>query len=220
MDYQPVALTDNDWMVLNSYKNLVDGLAEYLGKGCEIVLHSLENPEKSAIKVVNGEHTGRKEGAPITDLALQMLSKIEHQDGAGYISYFNRNRLGEPLKSATIAIRGEGQRIIGLLCINFYLNTPLAELLEIFSANGAQASPVVETFVESSHDLIQSSVEKAKREVELDFSILPSMKNREIVARLYSHGIFQMKDSVSLVAKAMGLSKNTVYLHLRNLNKK
>ena len=220
MDYQPVTFTPNDWMVLNSYKNLVDGLAQYLGKGCEIVLHSLENPEKSAIKVVNGEHTGRREGAPITDLALQMLSKIEHQEGAGYISYFNRNRRGEPLKSATIAIRGEGQRIIGLLCINFYLNTPLADILEIFSMPEAQAAPVVETFVESSHDLIRSSVEKARIEVERDPSILPSMKNREIVSRLISHGVFQMKDSVSLVAEAMRLSKNTIYMHLRNLNKK
>ena len=82
------------------------------------------------------------------------------------------------------------------------------------------AAPVVETFVESSHDLIRSSVEKARIEVERDPSILPSMKNREIVARLISHGVFQMKDSVSLVAEAMRLSKNTIYMHLRNLNKK
>ncbi len=72
-----VRLTIIDRMILESYKAMLDGLAHYLGDGYELVLHSLENMEHSAIKVVNGYHTGRKEGAPITDLALAMLGEIE-----------------------------------------------------------------------------------------------------------------------------------------------
>lgn len=41
-----------------------------------MVLHSLEDTEHSVIKIINGHHTGRTEGMPITDLALQMLEEI------------------------------------------------------------------------------------------------------------------------------------------------
>uniref|UniRef100_UPI000B20528B PAS domain-containing protein n=1 Tax=Clostridium sp. NkU-1 TaxID=1095009 RepID=UPI000B20528B len=45
-----------------------------------MVLHSLEDTEHSVIKIINGHHTGRTEGMPITDLALLMLEEIE-KDG-------------------------------------------------------------------------------------------------------------------------------------------
>lgn len=66
-------LTSLDKKILHSYCQTLDGLSNYLGNGYEIVLHSLEDYEHSAIKVINGYHTGRTEGAPITDLALKML---------------------------------------------------------------------------------------------------------------------------------------------------
>ena len=73
-----MSFTRMDRMVLESYKTLCEGLANYLGDGYEIVLHSLENYDNSVIKIINGYYTGRKEGAPITDLALHMLEDIRH----------------------------------------------------------------------------------------------------------------------------------------------
>ena len=73
MKQKPVSLSKTDYAILNSYKILAEGLAEYLGEGCEIVIHSLGNLEHSVIKIINGHHTGRKEGSPITDLGLSMV---------------------------------------------------------------------------------------------------------------------------------------------------
>ena len=72
-----VALTETDRLVLASYCDMIDGLSQYLGSAYEFVLHSLEDMDRSVIKIINGFHTGRKVGAPITDLALSMLSRIE-----------------------------------------------------------------------------------------------------------------------------------------------
>ena len=95
-----VPFTDEDHRILSSCVTLVEGLADYLGGGYEIVLHSLEDVEHSVVKIINGHHTGRTTGAPITDLALSMLSRIENENRPGYISYFSRNKKGEPLKAA------------------------------------------------------------------------------------------------------------------------
>ena len=111
-DYN-VHLTLIDRIILDSYKVLLEGMADYMGSGYEMVLHSLEDTEHSVIKIINGHHTGRTEGMPITDLALQMLEEIKKEGEKGYISYFTKNKKGEPLKSTTIVVRGEESRIIG-----------------------------------------------------------------------------------------------------------
>jgi predicted transcriptional regulator YheO len=79
-----VEFTEIDRLILESYKTLLDGLGDYLGYGYELVLHSLENLDSSVIKIINGYHTGRKEGAPITDLALCMLNKLERNRGKDF----------------------------------------------------------------------------------------------------------------------------------------
>lgn len=214
-----VSFTEKDRLILESYKIVVEGLANYLGSGYEFVLHSLENPNESIVQIINGHHTGRKVGAPVTDLALSMLSKIQKEDHGGYISYHVKNKKGESLKATTIVIKGEDNKIIGLLCINFYLNTPLSEII----SNLNHSSDTVETyatenFVENVDELIFQAVSQVKKEIESDESVPHLLKNKVIVTKLYSQGFFQFKDAVVKIANILGISKNTVYMHLRAVN--
>lgn len=57
-----ITLTATDNLILESYKVMIDGMAEYLGEGYEIILHSLQNLDKSVVKIINGHYTGREEG--------------------------------------------------------------------------------------------------------------------------------------------------------------
>lgn len=218
-----VSFTPQDRLILDSYKTMVEGLAAYLGEGYELVLHSLENLEHSAVKVANGHHTGRREGAPITDLALSMLSRLSSQESNGYVCYNAKNKHGAPLRSTTISIQGVEGKVIGLLCINFYLDTPLSQCLAALGlsdqpAPAASPTPLpAETFADNSGELITKAVESARLKVKADRSVRPSLRNREIVALLYSQGIFNMKDAVNLVAEVLAISSNTVYLHLRHV---
>lgn len=227
MDYYEVpgvniTLTPVDRLILKSYADFCDGVSDYLGTGFEIVLHSLENCEHSAIKVINGFHTGRQEGAPITDLALNMLAKLSQggRDGHHSITYFTNNKMGEPLKSATVPIYGENDRIIGLFCINFYLNTPLSNILQVFSKPKAADSNalVYENFSNNVDDLILVTVTSVRDSVYADMNIPANNKNKEIIRLLNEQGIFNLKDGVAKTADILNISKNTVYLHLRNQN--
>lgn len=220
MQRKSIVLTEEDKAVLDSYKNVVEGLAAYLGEGYELVLHSLESLNHSVIKIINGHHTGRKEGAPITNLALTMLDRIEEDPENGYIHYFSKNKKGEPMKSATIAIYGSHKRVIGLLCINFYMNTPLFDILGSFTEQTKlQEGTVSETFAEDTKELVLKSIVAARHKVESDASILPSNKNKEIIQLLWNQNIFELKDAVSLTAQELNISINTVYLHIRTIKK-
>ena len=216
--YNNIVLTETDRAILSSYKQMCDGLSDYLGSGYEVVLHSLEDLDHSVIKIINGHYTSRKEGSPITDLALNMLDKIQEEELAGYFSYSSRNRKGEPLRSTTITVIGENERVIGLLCINFYLNTPLSSVIDSLiratPENISHAS--AQNFVNNPSELIADAVEEVRKEVMADPNITTQNRNKEIVLRLAARGIFRLKDSVVLCAELLGVSKNTIYMHLRN----
>lgn len=217
MEQQGIILTDTDRQILQSYRNLVRGLEDYLGDAYEIVLHSLESMENSVIAIANGHHTGRTEGSPITDLALNMLNSIQEQDN-GFISYFSKNRNGEPLRSSTIVIYGENHRAIGLLCINFYLNTPLYKIVSDLTNDTKDTdAELPETFANNVEDLLTRIVEQVRTEVEQNPHIQPSLKNKEIIRRCHAQGVFKIKNAVSSVADILNISKNTVYLHLKSL---
>lgn len=213
-----ISLTIIDQQILQSYCVLLPGLADYLGDGYEIVLHSLADLEHSVIAIFHGEHTGRSVGAPITNRALEMLDYFQ-KSGTSYGTYFSTNKEGEPLKSTTIAICGEKNRIIGLLCINFYMNTSLYKFVHSFT-NEQQSlfsdNNKKEIFASNIDDMISSMFESARKEVYEDQSISASNKNKAIIKVLYDKGIFKIKDSVPKIANLLGISKNTVYLHLRN----
>lgn len=213
-----IKLTQTDRQILNSYMAMLGELSEYIGPWYEIVLHSLENFDNSAIRILNGHYSGRSEGAPLTDLALQILDSMEANPQCVHgIIYKNRTPGGTPLRSTTIPILGENKRIIGLLCINFHMSIPISAVVEHLTRFPDPSDNQIETFANNIEELIISTLLEAKEEVLTNPTISASNRNKEIIAILKRKSIFNLKDAVVLVAKHMGISKNTVYLHLRNL---
>ncbi|EGO7786225.1 helix-turn-helix transcriptional regulator [Enterococcus faecalis] len=203
---------------------MLDGLGNFFGSTHEVILHSLENLESSAIKVINGHFSNRKEGAPITDMALKMLSQVESEHDYAVKPYYNKNQKGVILKSSTIPVIGENDRIIGLICINMHLEMPLIDYLQDLLPSGQQNDMSQELknsehFSDNIDELITTSLTKVKQAVESDPNVSHLNQNKEIVIRLYDQGIFNLKDSVIKIADRLGISKNTIYLHIRNHRK-
>ncbi|HAP2852794.1 TPA: hypothetical protein ITS23_001514 [Enterococcus faecalis] len=203
---------------------MLDGLGNFFGSTHEVILHSLENLESSAIKVINGHFSNRKEGAPITDMALKMLSQVESEHDYAVKPYYNKNQKGVILKSSTIPVIGENDCIIGLICINMHLEMPLIDYLQDLLPSGQQNDMSQELknsehFSDNIDELITTSLTKVKQAVESDPNVSHLNQNKEIVIRLYDQGIFNLKDSVIKIADRLGISKNTIYLHIRNHKK-
>ena len=137
------------------------------------------------------------------------------------MAYFNKTSKGEPLKSTSIAIMGEKGVVIGLLCINFYMGTPLSDILASLAPDNSNyhTPAFAESFVEDVDELLKVSLKEASDRVYNDRSIATSNKNKEVIAILNEKGIFNFKDAVVKIADMMGISKNTVYMHIRNISK-
>ena len=215
-----VRFTKRDHEIMDSYARTLTELGRFLGAGYELVLHSLEDCQHSAVVVINGFHTNRKVGAPITDLAVVMLRQALESGNTDGTVYFTRNHKGDPLKSTTIPILGDKGNIIGLICINFYLNSPLSTLIEDLIPKDEKHRE--ETFLSGSEagaEQLYELMTAVRDEVCNDGDIPYNCRNKEIVQRLYVRGAFTRKSAVKAVSDFLGISRNTIYLHIRNAEK-
>ncbi|OSN05491.1 helix-turn-helix transcriptional regulator [Lonsdalea iberica] len=213
LDERPFSQTDYE--ILKSYEAVVDGLAMLIGEHCEVVLHSLENLKCSAVRIANGEHTGRKIGSPITDMALRMVHDMAGEDSSVSQVYFTRAKSGMLMKSIIIAIRNREQRVIGLLCMNMNLDVPFSQIMQTFMPPEIKAVASSVNFASSVEDLVTQTLEFTIEEVNSDRNVSNNAKNRQIVLNLYEKGIFDIKDAINQVADRLNISKHTVYLYIR-----
>ena len=88
---------------LKSFFPIAKGISETFGQNCEVVIHDLQKPEKSLVYVA-GKVTGRKPGAPSTDLVLQAI-KNNGNTSNDLINYETSTKDGRTLKSSTIFIK-------------------------------------------------------------------------------------------------------------------
>lgn len=212
-DEHPFA--DEDRAILNSYRAVVEGVSALIGNHCEIVLHSLEDLEHSAICIANGHNTNRQEGSPLTDLALKSLHNMKTDSVSK--PYFTRIKNGGLMKSVTIAIRNKNQRIIGLLCININLDVPLSQFIQALMPSNPRGETSSVNFASSVEELVSQTVEHTIEEVNADRLVANNNKNRQIVVSLFEKGIFDIKDAINLVADRLDISRHTVYLYIRQI---
>ncbi|WMI80126.1 helix-turn-helix transcriptional regulator [Anaerotignum sp. MB30-C6] len=214
------SLSERDRATLYSYVNVADGVAEFWGDLCEVVIHNLENMDNSVMHIVNGHLSGRQVGAAISEVTLSFLNRMMAEPNFKHLHYFAKNKRGENFKASISAIVGESGNIIGLFCLNMYLSSPLTALIQCMTpGENAKQENISETFVENTTELMLHALEEVKKCVYSNLAISSSNKNKEIVSILYQKGIFNLKDSVITIAEHLGISKNTVYMHIRNMNK-
>jgi len=214
-------LTKSDEITLNSYAIMLEGLAAYFGNSFEFVLNRFDDLDHSVIMIINGYHSNRTVGAPVTDLTLERLINTDNEMEHYYMTHTTTSQFGEPIRSVTIPIVGEGNWIIGMVCINFYASSSISTFMSGFLQGneqlreGANSGHVSENYAANSEGIISKALEEAKAAVYDDRAVTASNRNKAIIRALYERGIFSLKDSVALVSRSLGLSKNTVYLYIR-----
>ncbi len=75
-----------------------DGLAEFWGENCEVIIHDLTQLDASVVKIVNGHLSGRQVGAPISEVTLNFVNKMMATPGMNHVTYFAKNKRGEAFK--------------------------------------------------------------------------------------------------------------------------
>lgn len=105
--------------ILQRYITLVDFLGQVLGPDYEVVLHDLSDMSNSIVAIANGHISGREVGAPLTSLALAMISDKRYLNKDFHVNYNGVAPDNKLLRSSTMYIKDDLGKLIGMLCINF-----------------------------------------------------------------------------------------------------
>ncbi len=213
-DFKLTLLTAKDLATLESIKPIVDGIAALLGENCEVLLHSLENLDRSIVHIANGHITGRSVGSPITDLGMKVLREATSGNKDVVGSYYSKTADGKTLRSVTVLIRNEKKKPIGFLCINFNMSAPILSILKSFDLPAAQTE-TPENFATNIEELIQTTLHDAIISINSHKAIPNLSKNKIIVNELDKKGIFSIRGAIDIVARELSVSRYTIYNYLR-----
>jgi len=215
-------------IVLRTLRELARPLAAALGPSVEVVAHDLRHLDSSVV-AIEGNLTGRKVGAPVTDLVLQHLQAGRTDD---ILCYRTRTTSGQHLRSSTIFLRDENGQPIACLCINTdtsewhvmydHLSALLARRGLISDIQDNDNSPVAEetseAFLPSVEDLAVTSVNQAIEDVGVPVELMRKEHRLEVIKRLEASGFFLIQDAVTYAAAALGISRYSIYKYLRDLS--
>ncbi len=206
-----------DEEILDSYKNVIKALADFLGPDVEIVLHALNKGNSDIIAIENGHITGRKVGDSLTEAGKVIIKKLE--EGLDYFGpYKSFSPKKKNLRSITIAIRNKMGKLIGLLCLNMDL-TNFESIVKFVDHFLKFKSDNKEIFVKQ---IKKHSLEEIFNET---YSTVSSklangkVDNFALIKYLYEDNFFTFKNAVPYVASKLNISIYTVYSYLRKLKK-
>ncbi len=207
---------------LDTLKQLVSELAKAIGPACEVILHDLRNLDSSCV-AISGNVTGRKVGAPMTDLGLRILKKGEQ--ASNLINYSSTSSDGRPLKSSTIIIRNSINKPIAFVCINSDLST-LFILRDVINSSFPTDLPTSEvalnidteeTYPREVQEILKSAVAEVLKRFDKPISIMKKRDKLQVVELLDEAGIFAIKNAHYYVASLLGTSRYTIYNYLSEI---
>lgn len=181
----------------------------------EVVLHDLRTQTIAYIaNNISRREVGGSSLAELKDIGSLGLDVIG--------PYPKTNFDGRQLKSITAVLRNTAGEPFGLLCINFDIAPIEAardalSLLAAFQGTGAQPAAL---FRDDWQETVNSAIADFLGERGLAASALAKKDHAAVVEMLEQQGYFSIRNLAPYLARLLGISRATVYKHLREARQK
>ncbi|HBE81028.1 MAG TPA: YheO-like PAS domain protein [Firmicutes bacterium] len=202
---------------------MVDFLAEVLGSDAEVVLHDVSDMDNSVVAIRNSHISGRKIGAPATNLALKVMKDQKYSNTHYITNYKGVSESGQTLRSSTYFIRDDKQQLVGMLCINIdfekfaQFKNYLDNLIRLPQEDD-DPNPV-ERFSSSVEEIAFDSIETLIKKNGISPERMSQDEKIEVIKELNNSGVFLLKGSVAEVAAQLKVSEATIYRYLTKIKK-
>lgn len=210
---------------LTYLKQIAHGLASQFGQNCEIVIHDLtvNNLEKSVAHIENGHVTGRHIGDGPSHVVLEAQGKDAGSlvDRYGYLT---RTKDGRILKSSTIYIRGDENKIEYIFSINYDITSLLAIDSAVKSLvateDDSKKDKEPERITQNVNDLLEDLIEQSVSLIGKPVALMSKDEKVAAIRFLNDAGAFLITKSGDKVSRYFGISKYTLYSYIDVNNNK
>lgn len=195
---------------------VIQGLGKHFGESVEFVVHDYQVDFSRTIAAIsNGNVTKREVGDSGTSIGLKIMQGEEADDGKfGYIS---QTRDGRYLKSSTIYIKDEQNKILGSVCVNCDITDAMIARNFINNYVGAGDDGKVEATVYNSvDDLLISLINESINYVGTPVALMNREQKVEGIRYLNNKGAFKIKNASVIVSKYYDVSRYTIYNYIND----
>jgi len=229
--------------MIHRYSLLVEFLGRMLGPDYEIVLHDISRKQPSVIAIANGQISGRTIGAPLTNVAMQIIAERAYETQDWKLNYRGVSAKGRILRCSTLFIKDERGALVGLLCINFD-DSHFRELSERvfalchpddYAARNISISTMPccagtkdpadsgdsseqEIFYNSIASATEAALSSLMNSSELPADRLTKEERLKIIQLLDQKGTFTLKGAVPVVAQKLSCSQASIYRYLSKIH--
>jgi predicted transcriptional regulator YheO len=205
---------NEDELLLREAEKIAVAVGRMFPGLCEVVLHDLRDPAH-AVRAIEGGLSGRSVGDPATELGLARIQDPDFPDVLQ--NYPNRLPDGRPAKSTSIGIRNRDGDYVAALCLNLDVSllTTVSASLAALARTDDQDLPIAETLRARTADDLRAAAEAFATARGHTPRSLPAAAKRELVRELKASGHLEVKHAVATLTGLLGVSRATVYNHLR-----
>ena len=204
-------------IIIESYKGIVNFIGEIYGDSCEVVLHSVENNKSTIVALKNGGKD-RKIGQPIDEIGERLRNLCKDTDYI--INNYKTGYNGLEIRSNSYYIKNTIGEIIGILCVNFDATIPMAAHKYLSGILGLEKEPPQKqstTEKVSIKDLTKSIIDDVIKEVSIPPERMNLDERVEVLKILKKKGVFRIKGAVKVVAKELKTSEPSIYRYLKEI---
>ena len=204
--------------ILTHYIKVGEIVAEMFSPYLEVIVHDLTNPNQSIIAIFNSHITGRKIGDGTSDIGYKKLSN-ELPDKI--VNYSNKSPSGVELKSSSLTIRNDDNKIIGSMGFNFDLShfVNMREFIDLFSKSVEmeELPKKEEFFMWSIKTEIQQALNKYLMMNKLQSKVLTRDDKLKVISYMKNKGYISKKGAKTIISELLAISRPTLYKYLKEI---
>lgn len=195
---------------------LAKGIARQFGPNCEVLVHDLraEESEHSIVAIENGHVSGRQLGDGPSHVVLEAL-KTDPRKLEDRLAYLTRTEDGKILKSSTIFLRDDEDKVVGIFAINYDITMmkTMEEQLRLFTATDT-AGDEPQTIIHNVNDLLEELIQQSAKLVGKPVAMMNKEDKVKAIGFLNDSGAFLITKSGQRVCNFFGISKYTLYSYI------
>lgn len=196
---------------------IAHGVASEFGSSCEVVIHDLtkEDIESSIVYIENGHVSSRQKGDGPSGVVLETLNK-NLKKLPDKLAYLTKTDDGRILKSSTMYIRGEEDKIKYIFSLNYditgliAMDNALRSLIE--TPNDVSQKP--KRITHNVNDLLDTLIDQSVELVGKPVALMSKDDKITAIQYLNNAGAFLITKSGDKVSSFFGISKFTLYSYI------
>jgi predicted transcriptional regulator YheO len=200
--------TSEQQTIVEQLKQIAQGLGETFAPFCEVVVHDLLDPER-AIVAIHNNLSGRSEGDPATELGLARIADDEYPQVLA--NYANQFADGRQVKSTSVGIKDSRGRYVAALCINIDLTLFGALQSTLGRFVSTDEAGIAESLEPAGAATIRQRIDEFAARLGTMPRALKAEDRRVLMRELKESGCIEVRRSIDIVARHLGVSRATVY---------